>query len=276
MVTLTLVLLAFITGCGQKDSGRSFLDDPTYSTSGGTSATSAATSTFKTAPAREVRSELEGTWYFTDGSGVVLIEPGSSVSFIDPDGNLAGGPYQASDNGGSISLDLSGDEVAELFNDELGASSVRFVFSPGASAGELQMDLVVGDNRSSLTLVQSGRSVDTYDTTYDTEAPPDNPGSLDYQLEQVVARLVQGLLDARAALGYSPTIVDLIPGGPVEPYIPGGWPTNPMTGQPVRVLGIEETGERNPGDIFYMYFGGETRIAYWTSDGIQRYMHVDW
>ena len=92
----------------------------------------------------------------------------------------------------------------------------------------------------------------------------------------MVARLVEGLLACRSALGFVPMAQHLVPGGAVEPYIPGGWPTNPFTGEPVRNLAFNDPGTRHPGDIIYIYFGGETFVDYWTSDGVQRKMHVDW
>jgi hypothetical protein len=115
------------------------------------------------------------------------------------------------------------------------------------------------------------------DTTDETAEPQENDlATLDAELEQVVARLVEGLLACRSALGFSPMAQDLVPGGAVEPYIPGGWPTDPFTGEPVRNLALDDPGTRQPGDIIYIYFGGETFVDYWTSDGVQRQMHVDW
>jgi hypothetical protein len=277
--TLVRVLagVVFLTvaaaGCGQA---------PSVSTS--EPAAGATTPKVTTMAAALPSSPLAGRWFFDDGSGGLVIDEGSQVSFLDADGAIAAGPFVATDRGGELSLSLSSDDLAQAFGEDPGVGDVNFTFRAGATSDELVAEMSAsGAEPASTTLTRTTPrpvppdSVYSTTTTYEPAPLPEpDVASLDAELEQVVARLVTGLLDCRADLGYPPQAQDLVPGGMVEPYIPGGWPTDPFTGEPVRNLAVDDPGDRHPGDIFYMYFGGETFVDYWTSDGVQRQMHVDW
>ena len=235
----------------------------------------------------DLSNSLVGEWFLPDGGGSVVIESGPQVTFVDLDGTIVAGPYEATASADSISLTLSSEAIVEVFGEDLGVENIDLAFRPGATEDEVLVVMQTGQGEeASYTLsdvapediVADDTADDTADETTDetTEPPQSDLATLDAELEQVVARLVEGLLACRSALGFVPMAQHLVPGGAVEPYIPGGWPTNPFTGEPVRNLAFNDPGTRHPGDIIYIYFGGETSIGYWTSDGVQRKMHVDW
>lgn len=271
LAALCVALLA--VGCGDTEHGTVF-DRPsdTYST------TTSQLSNTSTTEA-DLSNSLVGEWFLPAGGGSVAIESGPQVTFVDLDGNVVAGPYEATASADSISLTLSSEAIVEVFGEDLGVESVDLAFRPGATEDEVLVVMQTGQGEeASYTLSDvAPEDIVTDETTDETTEPAQNdPATLDAELEQVVARLVEGLLACRSALGFVPMAQHLVPGGAVEPYIPGGWPTNPFTGEPVRNLAFNDPGTRHPGDIIYIYFGGETSVGYWTSDGVQRQMHVDW
>jgi hypothetical protein len=276
VLAAVLFLAALTAGCGQTP--------PVPATGSPAAKTTTAQSSTSTTEAALPSNPLAGRWFFTDGTGGVMIDSGAQVSFIDPYGGIVAGPFVATDSGDSLALTLSSDDLAQAFGEDQEVGDVNFAFRAGSTKDELLAEMrTAGGEQSSMTLTRRTPSpvppdpTSSSTTTYEpTPLPTPDPAPLDTQLEQVVARLVTGLLDCRRDLGYSPQAQDLVHGGIVEPYIPGGWPINPFTGEAVRNLAVDDPGDRQPGDIFYMYFGGETFVDYWTSDGIQRQMHVDW
>jgi hypothetical protein len=166
LAVIALMLGPILTaGCG----GGSAADDAsTTTTHPPASATSASGSTTASGEQPTARPDAgaspAGEWFFPDGTGSVVIEEGPLVAFVDLDGTILGGPYEATASGDSISLTLSQEDLVIIFGDDSGIESAELTFRPGSSGNELVMETSTefGDQPSvTLTREPSGADSDT-------------------------------------------------------------------------------------------------------------------